>query len=250
VSPFACSQISPSGYLKYWPLAVIYVIAEVVLRLIPLQMKLFFSIATESSMQIHELRELIEFDQKKSYPKVLVNRPGYRLVLLNLRRGQGIPEHATTEMVTVYAISGHITFYEARSPFELRAGEVLLIEGGMPHALEAHEDSTLLVVAAGSAAPAASPELDLRQVPGPDQHPLVFARFDALGIGESFELVNDHNPIPLHRQMEGLRPGQAAWSYLEQGPKAFRIRVRRIAPLSSPAIPESPRSEELLGIER
>jgi uncharacterized protein (DUF2249 family)/mannose-6-phosphate isomerase-like protein (cupin superfamily) len=201
-------------------------------------------------MQIHKLRELAEFDDKRFSPRVLMNRPGYRLVLLNLRRGQGIPEHATKEMVTVYAISGHITFYEAQSPFELYAGEVLFIEGGVPHALEAHEDSTLLVVAAGNSVPVVNPELDLRAVPHPNRHPLVFARFDALAVDESFELVNDHDPIPLYRQMDAMRPGQAVWSYLERGPEVFRIRVLRIAPLSGPAISTPAQPEALLGIQR
>lgn len=179
-----------------------------------------------------------------------MTRPGYRLVLLNLRRGQGIPEHATKEMVTVYAISGHITFYEAQAPFELCAGEVLFIEGGVPHRLEAHEDSTLLVVAAGSFVPEANPELDLRAVPHAKRHPLVFTTFDALGVGESFELVNDHDPIPLYRQMDAMRPGQAVWSYLDRGPELFRIRVLRIAPLSGPANPAPAQPEALLGIQR
>lgn len=200
-------------------------------------------------MQIHKLRELVEFDDKKFSPTVLMNRPGYRLVLLNLRRGQGIPEHATKEMVTVYAISGHITFYEAQSPFELRAGEVLFIEGGVPHGLEAHEDSTLLVVAAGNSIPAANPELDLRAVPHMQRHPLVSGRFDAIAFGESFELVNDHDPIPLYRQMDAMRPGQAVWSYLDRGPEVFRIRVLRVAPLSGPAISMSAQPEALLGIQ-
>ncbi len=201
-------------------------------------------------MQIHNLRELVEFNDNKFSPRVLMNRPGYRLVLLNLRRGQAIPEHATKEMVTVYAISGHITFYEAQSPFELRAGEVLFIEGGVPHALEAHEDSTVLVVAAGGSTPVANSELDLREIPRIQRHPLVFARFDALGVGESFELVNDHDPIPLHRQMGAMRPGQAEWSYLDRGPEVFRIRVARIAPPSGLAEPALSTPESLLEIQR
>jgi len=201
-------------------------------------------------MQIHNLRELIQFDDNKFSPRVLMNRPGYRLVLLNLRSGQSIPEHATKEMVTVYAISGHIRFHEAQSPFELRAGQVLFIEGGVPHALEALEDSTLLVVAAGSTVPVANPELDLRSVPRPNRHPMVFARFDALAVGESFELVNDHDPIPLSRQMAAMRPGQAEWSYLERGPEAFRIRVLRVSPLRDAANPTPAQPEELLGIQR
>jgi uncharacterized protein (DUF2249 family)/mannose-6-phosphate isomerase-like protein (cupin superfamily) len=201
-------------------------------------------------MQIHNLIELTEFDNNKFSPKVLMNRPGYRLVLLNLRSGQSVPEHAAKEMVTVYAISGHIRFYEAQSPFELRAGQVLFIEGGVPHALEAFEDSTLLVVAAGNTVAAANKELDLRSVPRPQRHPMVFARFDALAVGESFELVNDHDPIPLSRQMAAMRPGQAEWSYLERSPEAFRIRVLRVAPLEEAANPAPAQPEELLGIQR
>lgn len=200
-------------------------------------------------MQIHSLGELIEFDDKKFLPKVLMSRPGYRLLLLNLRAGQSVPEHATREMVTVYALSGHITFQENKSPYELRAGQVLWIEGGVPHALRAHEDSTLLVVAAGSDPSQTAPELDLRAIPRPQRHSLVFAKFDALEAGESFELINDHDPVPLSRQMDAMRPGQAEWSYVVRGPEFFRIRIRRITVLSGAAIPPASRPEELLKVQ-
>ena len=201
-------------------------------------------------MQIQDLAGLMEFNDEKGVPKVLMNRPGYRLVLLNLRSGQTIPEHATKEMVTVYAVRGHITFYEDKSPYELRQGQVLWIDGGVTHALEAHEDSSLLVVAAGGSRPEANPELDLRSVPRPQRHPLVFSRFDALEPGESFEIINDHDPIPLNKQFDLMRPGQAEWTYVVRGPEMFRIRVRRIAPLSGPAIRATASPEELLNIQR
>lgn len=200
-------------------------------------------------MQIHNLSGSIEFDDKKPVPKVLTNRPGYRLVLLNLRSGQTVPEHATREMVTVYAIRGHVTFYEDKSPYEIRTGEVLWIEGGVPHALKAHEDSTLLVVAAGSSRSQDNLELDLRAVPPPERHPLVFAQFDSLEMGDSFDLVNDHDPIPLKRQMDAMRPGQAEWSYLVRGPETFHIRIRRMAPLSDTTT-ASIQPGKLLNIQR
>ena len=78
-------------------------------------------------MQKHNLQELIEYSEKEFSPKVLINQPGYRLALLNLRAGQSVSEHVAKEMVTVYSISGHITFYENRTPIDLRAGEVLWI---------------------------------------------------------------------------------------------------------------------------
>jgi uncharacterized protein (DUF2249 family)/quercetin dioxygenase-like cupin family protein len=186
-------------------------------------------------MEKHKVRELIEYSDAKPSPKVLVNRPGYRMLLMSMRSGQKIPEHATKEMVTVYAVSGHITFYAGKQGCDLRAGEVICVDADLPHRLEAHEDSALLVIAAGTGAhlPAKSSTtgklLDLRAVPRPERHTLVFATFDGLAAGEDFLLINDHDPVPLRRQMEAMRPGQMSWEYLERGPNDFRIRVRRIA---------------------
>lgn len=183
-------------------------------------------------MPKHNLRDLIEYDDRKFLPKVLLNRPGQRMVLLNLRDGQAVPEHSTNESVVVYAICGHITFYHGQQPVELHEGEVLWVEGGVPHRLEAHQDSSLLVIAFGSPASAVEETLDLRAVPRPLRHPMVFQKFDALPVGESFVLINDHDPIPLNRQMETMRPGQVTWEYIVRGPEIFRIRVRRSLPLA------------------
>jgi quercetin dioxygenase-like cupin family protein len=153
-------------------------------------------------MQKYDLDALIEFNDKRFFPKVLMNEPGYRMVLLSMRAGQCIPEHATQGIVTVHAILGHITFYTPSLPCELYAGEVVCIEGGIPHRIEAHEDSSLLVLATGGpgSLEADPTDLDLREVPRPNRHPLVFERFDALPVGRSFTIINDHNPIPLNRQ--------------------------------------------------
>ena len=75
-------------------------------------------------------------------------------------------------------------------------------------------------------------ELDLRNVERLQRHPLVFSKFDALEVGESFVLLNDHDPVPLHGLMEAMRPHQLTWEYIVRGPELFRIRVSRVAPLS------------------
>ena len=43
-------------------------------------------------------------------------------------------------------------------------------------------------------------ELDVRTIQPRDRHPMIFDTFDNLGLGESFELVNDHAPTPLYYQ--------------------------------------------------
>lgn len=191
------------------------------------------------TMQKYKLDDLIEYDDTKFRPKVLINEPGYRMVLLSLRAGQSIPEHANQGKVTVHAVRGHITFYEGLTPCELCAGEVVSIESGSPHRIEAHEDSALLVLATGNANPVHdnSEELDLREIPRPQRHPLIFQKFDALAVGDSLRLLNDHDPIPLNRQIDSIRAGQAQWEYIQRGPGIFRIRIRRIALPDAAEIP-------------
>ena len=42
--------------------------------------------------------------------------------------------------------------------------------------------------------------LDIRPVPPREKHPTIFKTFDELNNGESFQLINDHDPMPLYYQ--------------------------------------------------
>ena len=72
-------------------------------------------------------------------------------------------------------------------------------------------------------------EIDVRTIAPYERHAQLFARFDALQTGEAFVIVNDHNPVPLHMQLEGRAPGQVAWTYLQQGPDLWRVQIGKQA---------------------
>jgi uncharacterized protein (DUF2249 family)/quercetin dioxygenase-like cupin family protein len=195
------------------------------------------------AMQKHNLNVLIEYDDERFNPKVLMDEPGYRMVLLSMRKGQSIPEHAAQGMVTVQAILGHVTLYAGPFPDELYAGEIICIGSDVPHRIEALEDSALLVLSTGGMGSSTrnSEELDLCQFPTSQRHALAFEKFDKLAVGESFVLVSDHNPVLLDRELENTRPGEASWERLDRGPEKYHIRIRLIA---------LPRGLENLGIAR
>lgn len=188
-------------------------------------------------MQKLNINKLIEFNDQKFNPVVLANEPDVRLILLCLRAGQQVPEHSAAGGITVQAITGHATFYEGDEACEMFAGTLVRLEAGRPHRVEAHADTVLLVtmmktprVAARSEeANPTERELDLRETPRPERHPLVFAAFDRLAVGESFVIVNDHDPQPLRMQIEQMREGEMGWEYVERGPETFHIRVTRVA---------------------
>ncbi len=182
-----------------------------------------------------------DFNDEEISRRILIEDPVMRVVLVSLRAGQRLPEHAANGLVTVYSVSGRALFYDGTECCDMVPGTLIRLAPGRPHRLEAKEDSRLLVTmirqSDASAWNALAPRgrtLDLRQTPHERRHSTVFYAFDNLAVGESFLLVNDHDPKPLHAQMEQLRPGELAWEYEVQGPHEFRIKVSRIAPSSGP----------------
>lgn len=77
--------------------------------------------------------------------------------------------------------------------------------------------------------------IDVRTIPGPQRHPLIFQAFEALQPGEAFELVNDHDPFPLRNQFSFMKRGQFSWDYLQEGPDQWRVRIARVAAAPAPA---------------
>ncbi len=71
--------------------------------------------------------------------------------------------------------------------------------------------------------------LDVRPIPAPRKHPSIFQAFDALGPGEAMQLVNDHDPRPLHYQFMFEREGRFEWHYVEEGPEVWRVNIGKIA---------------------
>lgn len=72
------------------------------------------------------------------------------------------------------------------------------------------------------------PQLDVRAVPPVERHARIFGIAQALSEGQSFVIVNDHDPRPLRYQMEARYPGLFGWEYLQQGPDIWRVEIKRL----------------------
>jgi uncharacterized protein (DUF2249 family)/quercetin dioxygenase-like cupin family protein len=79
-------------------------------------------------------------------------------------------------------------------------------------------------------------ELDVRQLRKPDKHPTIFAAYAALAFGESFVLVNNHDPKHLRQEFEADHPDSYGWEYLEKGPAVWRIRITKLASTPLPRV--------------
>ena len=70
--------------------------------------------------------------------------------------------------------------------------------------------------------------VDVRQTPPAQRHPMIFGTFENLPSGQSFDLVNDHDPKPLYYQFQAELTGTFEWEYLERGPEVWRVRITKI----------------------
>jgi uncharacterized protein (DUF2249 family) len=79
-------------------------------------------------------------------------------------------------------------------------------------------------------------ELDVRQLRKPDKHPTIFKTYAALAVGESFVLVNNHDPKHLREEFDADLPGSYGWEYVEKGPQVWRIRISKLISTRLPRI--------------
>ncbi|HMM53944.1 MAG TPA: DUF2249 domain-containing protein [Candidatus Desulfobacillus sp.] len=71
--------------------------------------------------------------------------------------------------------------------------------------------------------------IDVRTIPPPQRHPLIFNTYRELGVGSSFYLVNDHDPKPLYYQFQAEYGDKFSWDYLESGPQVWKVQISKKA---------------------
>ncbi|MCB1412560.1 MAG: DUF2249 domain-containing protein [Xanthobacteraceae bacterium] len=68
-------------------------------------------------------------------------------------------------------------------------------------------------------------EIDVRSLIPAQRHAKIFQLVGELAAGDSFVLINDHDPKPLYYQLEAEHPNEFSWTYLEKGPAVWRVEI-------------------------
>lgn len=70
--------------------------------------------------------------------------------------------------------------------------------------------------------------IDVREIRPAQRHPMIFGAFEQLVSGQSFVLVNDHDPKPLYYQFQAEHTGEFGWNYIENGPEVWRVEISKV----------------------
>ena len=80
--------------------------------------------------------------------RTLLKYDDFRVVLTALQAKARMPEHKTEGRISVHVLSGHIRLRAAGRTFSLRPGSLLALDQGVPHSVEALEESAFLITIA------------------------------------------------------------------------------------------------------
>jgi quercetin dioxygenase-like cupin family protein len=109
---------------------------------------------TEGPFLTVDLNEQIEQLTRESYwqvgrnSKTLVKFPDFRMVLTAVRAKARIEEHSAAGRIAIQTVRGHLKMRTAGKEFDLPLGHMLVLDRGMPHDVEALEDSAFLLTIA------------------------------------------------------------------------------------------------------
>lgn len=80
--------------------------------------------------------------------KTLVKHPDFRVVLTVLQSKARLHEHKAAGRITVQTVKGHIRMHVQDRTFDLPQGNLLALDRGVAHDVEALEDSAFLLTIA------------------------------------------------------------------------------------------------------
>jgi quercetin dioxygenase-like cupin family protein len=92
-----------------------------------------------------EGRRLIAAQDPERTARTLVKLDTLRLTLMSLKSGAKVKQHHTDHELCIHTVTGHVSIRTPQDSFELPPGHVAILERGVMHDIEAHEESAILV---------------------------------------------------------------------------------------------------------
>lgn len=92
-----------------------------------------------------ELRAASAYWRDGHTARTLVREEDIRIVYVAMKAGAVMKEHRADETAAIHGLEGHVRLRRSDHTVDLRAGQLLVLERGMEHEVEAVADSAFLL---------------------------------------------------------------------------------------------------------
>lgn len=94
-------------------------------------------------MKTASLYQEFQFNENKPAFKVLLETSFSKEIRILMKNGQSMKEHQSSFPIVVEIVDGEIQFGVNQKIHQLKRGELIALEGGVPHDLHATKDSVI-----------------------------------------------------------------------------------------------------------
>jgi quercetin dioxygenase-like cupin family protein len=98
-----------------------------------------------NTAKVLSLTQETQFAANGIVSRTLLKTAHARAVLFGFAAGQELTEHTSTQHAMIEVLSGECDFFLAGKPHKLKAGDLLYMPPGMPHAVKALTQFSMLL---------------------------------------------------------------------------------------------------------
>lgn len=102
---------------------------------------------------VERLRREPSYQQGNRNADTLVHEPDFRIVLVTMKTGGRLEEHHAAGRISVHTLAGRVRLQLPDGTVDLPAGQLLALEPGIKHDVEALEESVFLLTIAWPSSP-------------------------------------------------------------------------------------------------
>ena len=96
--------------------------------------------------RVTALADMVSYQGGSVVSRTIIDKKAGTVTVFAFDRGQGLSEHTAPFDAMVYIIDGKAKIAIDGKPFEVNAGEMLIMPANRPHALEAIEQFKMMLV--------------------------------------------------------------------------------------------------------
>lgn len=94
-------------------------------------------------MNIKSFKDDIEFDEIRVKTKILVETSFSKEIQILMKAGQFMKEHKAPYPILIHIIEGNIELGVEKKHITMKSGDIISLEGNIPHDLTAKEDTII-----------------------------------------------------------------------------------------------------------
>ena len=91
------------------------------------------------------LQNEISYQEGSVVSKQIIKKPNGNITLFAFDKGESLTEHTSPYQAVVYMVDGEMEIKIGGTPFNVKAGEVILLPENVPHGLAALQKSKMLL---------------------------------------------------------------------------------------------------------